>query len=202
MRRPRAHPPATALVAAAALALIVPPPARPADRDPAPDRRPDVVYVPTPQEVVDRMLDLAEVRRGDVVYDLGCGDGRIVVSAAKGYGARAVGIDIDPRRVRESLDNARRNGVSELVTVHREDLFATDLAGASVVTLYLVPNLIDRLTPRLAHLKPGTRVVSHSFPIRGVRPARTSQVTLAKGGVRRVYLYVTPFADTASSRSP
>src|SRR5262249_18330846 len=96
-------------------------------------RRPDVIFVPTPPDVVDRMLEMAEVKRGDVVYDLGCGDGRIVVTAARRYGVRAVGIDIDPKRVEESRENVRKGGVAELVTIKQGDIFQEDLGGASVV---------------------------------------------------------------------
>src|SRR5947209_1882203 len=109
----------------------------PASRETTP-KRPDVVFVPTPQEVVDRMLELAEVKKGDVVYDLGCGDGRIVVTAAKKYGVKAVGFDVDPQRIRESRENVAKNGVGNLVTIKQQDIFATDLGEASVVTLYLL----------------------------------------------------------------
>jgi SAM-dependent methyltransferase len=124
----------------------------------------DVWYVPTPYEVVDRMLDEADVGPLDVVYDLGCGDGRIVIAAAKKYGARGVGIDLDPARIREARANAKEAGVENLVTFKVADLFETDLTEATVVTLYLLPSLNRRLMPKLfAELKPGARVVSHDF---------------------------------------
>ena len=129
-----------------------------------PEREPDVGYVPTPPEVVDAMLRLAGVGPGDLVYDLGSGDGRIVIAAARDYGARGVGIDINPRRVREARENAEREGVSDRVVFIQGDLFQEDISGASVVTLYLLRHLNLKLMPRLrSELKPGTRIVSHAF---------------------------------------
>ena len=132
------------------------------DARPAP--RLDVPYVPTPQEVVDGMLEMAKVRKGDVLYDLGCGDGRIVITAAKKRGARGVGIDLDPVRIREARQNARAAGVSKQVQFRVGDLFEADFAPASVVTLYLLPQINLKLRPQLwRQLKVGTRVVSHAF---------------------------------------
>jgi SAM-dependent methyltransferase len=127
-------------------------------------RKPDVEYVPTPHIVVAEMLRLVEVKKTDVVYDLGCGDGRVVITAAKQYGARGVGVDIDPKRIRESRANARRAGVVNRVKFLQQDLFETDIREASVVTLYLLPELNRQLRPKLlSDLRPGTRVVSHDF---------------------------------------
>jgi len=124
----------------------------------------DVPYVPTPQEVVDRMLALAKVGKNDVLYDLGCGDGRIVVTAAKQLGARGTGIDLDPVRIAEAKENARKAGVEKQVDFKVGDLFEADLSDASVVTLYLLPTINTRLRPRLwQQLKVGSRVVSHAF---------------------------------------
>lgn len=124
----------------------------------------DVPYVPTPQPVVDRMLQIAKVRRSDVVYDLGCGDGRIVITAARDRGARGVGIDIDPRRIAEAKENAQKAGVGSRVQFLVADLFESDFSRASVVTLYLLPAINQRLRPQLwRQLKVGTRVVSHDF---------------------------------------
>ena len=131
---------------------------------PSPNRKLDVWYVPTTTEVVDRMLDVANVGPLDVVYDLGCGDGRIVIAAAKKYGARGVGVDLDPARIREARANAKKAGVEQLVRFEVADLFKTDLTEATVVTLYLLPELNRRLKPKLfAELKPGARVVSHDW---------------------------------------
>jgi precorrin-6B methylase 2 len=130
----------------------------------APARKPDVVYIPTRQEVVEAMLKVANVTKDDVVYDLGCGDGRIVVTAAKLYGARGVGIDIDPQRVKEARANVEAAGVGDRVKIIEGDLFTTPIGEATVVTLYLLPVLNKRLLPKLnEELKPGTRIVSHSF---------------------------------------
>ncbi|MCC2959737.1 class I SAM-dependent methyltransferase [Massilia sp. IC2-278] len=135
-----------------------------AQTDTATAPRLDVPYVPTPQEVVDRMLALAKVGKNDVLYDLGCGDGRIVVTAAKQLGARGTGIDIDPVRIAEAQDNARKAGVDKRVSFKVGDLFQADLSDASVVTLYLLPTINTRLRPRLwQQLKVGSRVVSHAF---------------------------------------
>ena len=124
----------------------------------------DVPYVPTPQPIVDRMLEMAAVRQGDVVYDLGCGDGRVVITAARKHGARGVGIDLNPERISEAKANARKAGVGEKVKFAVGDLFEADVSEASVVTLYLLPQVNQRLRPQLwRQLKVGTRVVSHDF---------------------------------------
>ncbi len=147
-------------------------------RPPAvPNRKPDVVYVPTPMAVVDKMLELAQVKQGDIVYDLGCGDGRIVVTAAKRFGCKAYGYDIDPQRVAESLDNVAKEGVGHLVTIEQKDIFTLDLSKADVVTLYLLPSLNVKLIPQLDKLRPGSRIVSHDFDMRGVKPDQVVQVT-------------------------
>lgn len=130
----------------------------------APLRSPDVIYVPTPHEVVDAMLKLANVTPRDVVYDLGCGDGRIPIAAAKAYGARSVGIDIDPQRIKEATANVEAAGVGSRVKILNGDLFETDISEATVVTLYLLPSLNIKLMPKLQkELRAGTRIVSHSF---------------------------------------
>lgn len=135
-------------------------------------RTPDVIYVPTPQPVVDRMLQVAKVTSKDTVYDLGCGDGRIVVTAAKRYGTKARGFDIDPDRVAEARRNVELNGVGHLVTIEQKDIFTLDLSPASVVTLYLLPELNVKLIPQLEKLRRGSRIVSHDFDMKGVRPAK------------------------------
>jgi SAM-dependent methyltransferase len=130
----------------------------------APAAKPDVVYVPTPQNVVEAMLELAEVKANDVVYDLGSGDGRIVITAARKYGARGVGIEIDPALVKQATENAAAAGVSDRVRFVTQNVFAADVRDATVVTLYLLQSLNERLRPKLVReLKPGSRVVSHVF---------------------------------------
>ena len=157
-----------------------------------PARTPDIHFVPTPQDVVDRMLELAQVTKDDLVYDLGCGDGRIVVTAAKKYGCKAVGFDIDPQRVKESLDRVRENQVEALVTIRNADIFELDLTPASVVSLYLLPQLNVRLIPQLKELKPGSRIVSHDFDMRGVEPDKMEEVTTEDGISHKIYLWTTP----------
>jgi len=149
---------------------------------------PDVIFVPTPQEVVDEMLKMAKVRKGDVLYDLGSGDGRIAVTAAKRYGVRAVGIDIDPERIREATENARKAGVGNLVQFRREDLFKADFSEATVVTLYLLPDLNVKLRPRLwQELKPGTRIVSHQFDMADWKPEKQLELN-----GRTIYFWTIP----------
>lgn len=138
----------------------------------------DVPYVPTPQEVVDKMLEMAKVGKNDTLFDLGCGDGRIVVTAAKKLGARGTGIDIDPTRIAEAKENAKKAGVSERAQFRVGDLFKTDFSSATVVTLYLLPTINAKLRPQLwKQLKVGTRVVSHAFDMGTEWPAeRTEEV--------------------------
>lgn len=154
----------------------------------APARRPDVIYVPTPEEVVEAMLQVANVTKDDVVYDLGCGDGRIPVTAAKKYGARGVGIDIDPQRIKEANENVQKNNVGNLVKIVQGDLFTQDLSPATVVTLYLLPSLNVKLMPKLMkELKPGTRVVSHAFDMGDWKPEKELDVN-----GRKVYYWTIP----------
>ncbi|MEN6560486.1 MAG: class I SAM-dependent methyltransferase [Acidobacteriota bacterium] len=153
----------------------------------------DVPFVPTPPEVVDEMLRLAGVKAGDVLYDLGCGDGRIVIEAARRYGVRAVGIDIDPIRIRESNDNAAGAGLAAKVRFIQQNLFEADFRDATVVTMYLLTSVNLRLRPKLlAELKPGTRLVSHSFGMDEWRPDKTSVVATSFGDERGVYFWIVP----------
>lgn len=153
-----------------------------------PARQPDVPYVPTPQNVVDGMLELAQVKKDDVLYDLGSGDGRIPVTAAKRYGVNALGIDINPQRVREANETARREGVTDLVTFRTGDLFETDLSQASVVTLYLLPEVNLKLKPKLLReLKPGARIVSHAFNMGDWEPDETRKIDGST-----IYLWTVP----------
>jgi SAM-dependent methyltransferase len=155
---PQASRPAATAVASSATAQ-----APAATRQAPPLREPDVIYVPTPQNVVDAMLKLANVTSSDVVYDLGSGDGRIPITAAEKYGARGVGIDINPERIKEANANLAKSKAGDKVRFLNQDLFETDLSPATVITLYLLPSLNQKLIPKLKQLKPGTRIVSHSF---------------------------------------
>ena len=174
-----------AAVAAAAVAVGAAP------QDPAPARKPDVIFVGTEPAVVTAMLKLAGVKAGDVVYDLGCGDGRIVIAAAKEFGARGVGIDIDPDRVRQARGLAERAGVADRTKFVQGDIFDPEVKfdDATVVTLFLLPELNERLRPRLwRELKPGTRVVSNSFDMGAAwKPEKTAQI-----GAFAIYLFRVP----------
>jgi len=181
-----------------ALALVTSPvfctqaTAQVAEKEAPKTREPDVIYVPTPQEVVDKMLELCDVKKTDLVYDLGCGDGRIVVTAAKKYGCKAVGFDIDPKRIKESNKNVKTNKVEDLVTIKNEDIFTLDLSKANVITLYLLPSLNVKLIPQLEKLKPGSRIVSHDFDMRGVKPDKVVKITDSKKSSHTVYFWTTP----------
>jgi len=147
-------------------------------------------FVPTPEDVVDRMLDIAGVTENDVVYDLGCGDGRIVITAAKKYGARGVGIDIDPQRIAESRANAEREGVSHLVEFRQEDAMETDVSNATVVTLYLLSSSNMKLRPLLTRqLKAGARIVSHAFNMGNWEASHVEKFTDTRGNTRTLYLW-------------
>lgn len=144
-------------------------------------RTPDVVFVPTPEDRVQAMLDMAQVKKGQKLYDLGCGDGRIAVAAARDHGARAVCIDIDPERIADARRNVKENGVEHLVEVRQGDLFETDFSDADVVTLYLLPSLNEKLRPQLQRqLKNGARIVSHSFDMGTWKPDQEREVSGAK----------------------
>lgn len=167
------YPRLNVVVAAAAVASLFAAASPAAQQKPL--RDPDVVYVPTPQEVVDAMLELAKVTEKDVVYDLGSGDGRIPITAAQKYGARAVGIDINPQRIKEANENLAKTDVGDKVTFLNQDLFETDISEATVVTLYLLPSLNIKLIPKLKALRKGTRIVSHSFNMGSEWPAEKTE---------------------------
>src|SRR5437773_5688554 len=151
-------------------------------------QQPDVIYVPTPQDVVDEMLKLGRVGKGDILYDIGSGDGRIPVTPAKRFGIRAYGTDIEPQRIQEANENAKKNGVTSLVQFRKEDLFKSRFSDATVVTLYLLPDLNVKLRPRLlAELKPGTRIVSHQFDMGTWKPDRKVELN-----GRTIYLWTIP----------
>ncbi len=155
---------------------------------PVPERQPDVPYVPTPTEVVNQMLQVAKVNRNDVLYDLGSGDGRIVIAAAQKFGTRGTGVDINPERIREANENATKAGVRDRVKFVQQDLFKTNLKDATVVTLYLLPSVNLQLRPKLLReLKPGTRIVSHAFDMGDWKPERELDVN-----GRKVYYWVVP----------
>jgi len=168
-----------------------------AAQSPKPKREPDVPYVPTTEAAVQEMLKLAGVKKSDVVYDLGCGDGRIVIAAAKNYGARGVGIDINPVRIAEAKENARTAGVEKLVRFEENDLFLADIHEATVVTLFLLPQINLKLRPKLLQdLKPGTRIVSNTFDMDDWKAEKEATV----GGddadyeplSRKLYLWTVP----------
>jgi SAM-dependent methyltransferase len=167
----------------------------------------DVPYVPTHEQVVERMLSLAKVTKDDVVYDLGCGDGRIVVTAAKKHGARGVGVDIDPERIKDSNANAQEAGVTDKVKFVQGNLFKMDLKEATVVTLYLLPEINLKLRPKLfRELKPGTRIVSHDFDMGEWEPEQTVQVNADRE--HTVYFWTIPekenqpvFKEVSTQRS-
>jgi len=146
----------------------------------------DVPYVPTPPEVVDRMLDMAAVKAGDYVIDLGCGDGRIAIAAAK-RGAKALGVDIDPRRIEDANENAKKEAIVTKVSFRQQNLFETEIHEASVISMYLLTSINLKLRPRLLDLKPGTRIVSHAFELGEWRPDEIAQI-----GFRHAYLWIVP----------
>ena len=157
-------------------------------------RAPDVVFVPTPNDVVNKMLEMAQVTSADVVYDLGSGDGRIPITAAQKYGARGVGIDINPERIREANENLKNSGVADKVKFVQGDLFESSFSEATVVTLYLLNSLNAKLRPKLMkELKPGTRVVSHAFNMGDWQPERTETVNYST-----VYLWRIPGGKPAA----
>jgi precorrin-6B methylase 2 len=158
----------------------------------APLRSPDVIFVPTPQEVVDAMLKMAKVGPNDVVFDLGSGDGRIPITAVKTFNARSgTGIDIDPQRIREANENLKTSGVGDKVRFLNQDLFTTDISSASVVTLYLLPSLNLKVLPKLnKELKPGTRVVSHAFDMGDIKPEQTANIN-----GRTIYMWTVPIQN-------
>jgi Ribosomal protein L11 methyltransferase (PrmA) len=177
--------------------ILVPP----VDAGPPPTpilpRIPDVRCAPSQGEAIDEMLALARVTSSDLLYDLGCGDGCVVVTAARKCRCRAIGFDIDPQRVEESQENVRKNGLAPLVRIEERDMFDVDLSEADVVTLYLLPNLNVRLIPQITKMKPGARVVSQDFDLAGVIPDRVVQVYFSKREIYKIfYLWTVPLKLT------
>jgi hypothetical protein len=170
---------------------------QPKDSVPALGQEPDCVFIPSPPEAVDAMLKLADVKPGEVLFDLGSGDGRICMAAARKYRARAYGYEIDAERVKEALENVKKNKVQHLVTIERRDIFKLDLSGADVVIMWLLPCLNVKLIPQLEKMKRGSRIVSLDFDMLGVvKPDKVIEVEVKTGGrvVRkpRIYLWKTP----------
>lgn len=160
-----------------------------------------VPYVPTPQDVVERMLELAQVKKGDVVYDLGSGDGRIVITAAKKYGVKAVGFEIDPDRIKESRENIRKEGVGSLVEIREQDIRTVDLAPASVLTMYLLPEVNLMIRPNIwKQMKPGSRVVSHDFDMADWKPLKTESIKDRSGWDHTLYLWHVEPGSASRSR--
>ncbi len=179
-----------AALAVALLALVAASGNAAADKD----DEPDVIYVPTPPEVVEKMLELAKVTKKDVVYDLGCGDGRIVLTAARKYRCKAKGFDIDSERIKDCMANFKneKKEVQELVSFERKNIFKLDLSGASVITLYLLPDLNVKLVPQLKKLKKGSRIVSHAFDMRGYKPDKKVRVKTKDDREHDIYLWTIP----------
>ncbi|RPH38214.1 MAG: class I SAM-dependent methyltransferase [Planctomycetota bacterium] len=159
------------------------------------DRR--AAFVPTPSDVVQRMLRMAGVTKADVVCDLGSGDGRIVIAAAQDHGARGIGYEIDPQLVRLSRQAIEQRQLRKLVTIEDEDMYTADLSSATVVSVYLPEEFLEKLKPKFAPLKPGTRIVSHQFRIPGVVPEKEIEVESKEDGLlHKIYLWTTPLKET------
>jgi len=157
--------------------------------------KPDAVYVGTPYDVISILLQMAHVQKDDVVYDLGCGDGRVLVLAAQKYGCRSVGYEIDPERVQASIENVKRNHVENLVKIVQGDIFKLDLSEASVIHLYLLPELNKKLLPQLDKMKPGTRVICHNYGLHGIIPDKTlTYLSYEDSSTHIMSLYTIPLA--------
>ncbi len=165
-------------------------------KDRKPKKTPDCVYVPTPHDIVEAMLEMAGIKKGDVVYDLGCGDGRIVVQAAKKCGCRGVGFEIVPKLADQARENARKNHVAHLVRIKEEDLFKADFSEATLLPIYLLPDMLKKLKPKLAKLKPGTRIISHDYRIEGVTPDKVKTLESKETGAEHILiLYTLPLKE-------
>ena len=173
------------LILLAALAVL---PGCSKSQPPVEVREPDVAAIPTPPEVIDAMLDMAKIGPNDLLYDLGSGDGRIPIAAAKKYGIRAVGIDIDPQQISQATENAKAAGVADRVSFRNADLFGANISEATVVTLFLLDTVNEKLRPKLLReLKPGTRIVSHAFRMGDWKPQASRDV-----GGSRIYMWTVP----------
>jgi ribosomal protein L11 methylase PrmA len=182
----------TALFIVLALAAL-PAGAGQGDDEPKAMRPPDVVYVGTPYDLISKMLQMAQVKKSDRVYDLGCGDARMLVLAALKYGSHGVGYDIDPERVLASRENVKRNKVENLVKIIQADIFTIDLSDADVIPIYLLPEMNRRLLPQLAKLKPGSRIVCHDYDLDGIVADKTIHITSNEDNAdHTLSLYTTP----------
>jgi ribosomal protein L11 methylase PrmA len=183
----------TSLKVIVVMAILLLTTAVPKDKETKWMRNPDVVYVGTPYDLVSMMLQMAKVKKSDMVYDLGCGDGRMLVLAAQKYGSHGVGYDIDPVRVQESLNNVGRNNVEKLVKIIQEDIFTVDLRDADVIPIYLLPEMNRRLLPQLDKMKPGSRIVCHDYDLDGIIPDETRTVISNEDNASHTLtLYTTP----------
>ena len=162
-------------------------------------RKPDVGFVPTPRGAVERIIEMAELEPGDVVYDLGCGDGRIVVAAARRQRVKAIGVDINPERVAESRENVRAAGLESSIEIRQADIFALDLRDVDVVFLYLTPRLNERLMPQLRQLKPGARIISYEFDMGAAKPVELVREKFDQYGEQKIYKWVVPWEETKTA---
>jgi predicted RNA methylase len=175
------------------LAAVLSTGASPNDEESQSMRTPDVVYVGTAYDVASKMLQMAKIKKGDMVYDLGCGDARLLILAAQKYGCRAIGYDIDPERVMMSRENVAKNHVENLVKIVQADIFTLDLSKADVIPLYLLPEMNQRLLPQLEKLKPGSRVVCHNYDLEGIIPDETiTMISNEDNASHTLFLYTTP----------
>lgn len=165
---------------------------RPLDRPSPPRRRLNAPFITSPDPVVAKMVELARLTSDDLVYDLGCGDGRIAIRASLETGCRAVGFDIDPERVAEARENVQQHGVADRVQIIEQDLFTADLSQADAAMMYLLPWMMNKLLPQFEQMRPGCRIVSHEFWIDEIMPAEMAEVTNPDGRTTTIYLYVTP----------
>lgn len=165
---------------------------------PKSERKPDCVYVGTPNDVVAKMLDMAKILKSDVVYDPGCGDGRMVITAARKYGCRGIGFEIVPKLVDEGRRLAKKRKVDSLVKIEQQDIFKVDYSKADVISMYLLPEMIVKLLPEFEKMKPGSRIVAHDYSIRGVTPDEMVTMTSNEDNVKHyLYLYTLPLKKEA-----
>ena len=163
--------------------------------------KPDIGFIPTPTVVIEGMFALLQVTPQDVIYDLGCGDGRILIAAAQQFGAQGVGIDVDGDRIQEATTNAKTAGVSDLVTFHHQNLYESDFSAATILILYLLTHLNLKLKPQLfRQLKPGTRVVSHDFDMGDWTPEKMMQIAIEADEIATLYYWVMPTSSVMSDQ--